>query len=66
MRDELGELYQDEPLAKLFSGEGRPAIAAWRLAWVAVPQRLPRGFRIGKRPARCGIGLTGSMCWARA
>jgi transposase len=38
VRDEFGELYRDEHFAELFSDEGKPAIAAWRLAWVTVLQ----------------------------
>lgn len=32
MRDELGSLYTDELFADLFSKEGQPALAPWRLA----------------------------------
>ncbi len=32
MRDELGSLYQDELFVALYSHEGQPALAPWRLA----------------------------------
>src|SRR5690348_12910850 len=38
MRDELGALYQDELFAGLFSPEGQPALAPWRLALVTIMQ----------------------------
>jgi transposase len=38
MRDELGPLYQDELFADLFSHEGQPALAPWRLALVTLMQ----------------------------
>ena len=38
MRDEPGTLYQDEQFVKLFSSEGQPALAPWRLALITVLQ----------------------------
>ena len=38
MRDELGELYQDEQFIDLFPGRGQPAESPGRLAWVTVMQ----------------------------
>lgn len=38
LRDELGELYQDEHFASLYPVEGQPAYAPWRLALVTVLQ----------------------------
>ena len=38
MRDALGTLYEDTAFAPLFSPQGRPAAAAWRLALVTVVQ----------------------------
>jgi transposase len=38
LRDELGELYQDEQFGSLFSSRGQPAAAPWRLAIVLVLQ----------------------------
>lgn len=58
MRDELGELYQDEQFAKLFSSEGRPAIAAWRLAWVTVLQ-----FAEGLSDRQAADAVRGRIDW---
>src|SRR5436309_4081175 len=38
LRDELGELYQDEHFASLYPVEGQPAYEPWRLAIVTVLQ----------------------------
>src|SRR5260370_29764424 len=38
MRDELGTLYQDELFAALFTKDGQPALAPWRLALVTIMQ----------------------------
>src|SRR5713226_9710557 len=38
MRDEFGTLYQDEMFADLFSKEGQPALAPWRLALITLMQ----------------------------
>ena len=38
MRDELGELYQDQQFAELFPRRGQPAESPGRLAWVTVMQ----------------------------
>src|SRR5438270_6764404 len=38
LRDELGELYQDEHFVSLYPIEGQPAYEAWRLAIVTVLQ----------------------------
>jgi len=38
MRDELGEVFQDELFASLFPRRGQPAEAPWRLAMVTVLQ----------------------------
>jgi len=38
LRDELGELYQDEHFVSLYPIEGQPAYQAWRLAIVTVLQ----------------------------
>src|SRR5438270_10992022 len=38
LRDELGELYQDEHFVSLYPIEGQPAYQAWRLAVVTVLQ----------------------------
>ncbi len=38
MRDELGVLFEDEQFANLFSSQGQPALAPWRLALVTVTQ----------------------------
>jgi transposase len=38
LRDELGELYQDEHLASLYPVEGQPAYQPWRLAIITVLQ----------------------------
>lgn len=38
LRDELGEVYQDEHFASLYPVEGQPAYAPWRLALVTVLQ----------------------------
>jgi transposase len=38
LRDELGELYQDEQFAKLYPVIGQPGYAPWRLALVTVLQ----------------------------
>ena len=38
LRDELGELYQDEHFASLYPVEGQPAYEPWRLAIITVLQ----------------------------
>src|SRR5258708_7862760 len=38
LRDELGELYQDEHFASLYPIEGQPAYEPWRLAIITVLQ----------------------------
>src|SRR3954468_14519225 len=38
MRDELGTIYQAENFADLFSKQGQPALAPWRLALVSIMQ----------------------------
>jgi transposase len=38
LRDALGELYQDEQFVKLYSAQGQPGYAPWRLAMVTVLQ----------------------------
>src|SRR5437667_6484911 len=38
LRDELGTIYQDEQFSALFSKEGQPALAPWRLALVSILQ----------------------------
>ena len=38
MRDELGVFFEDKQFAKLFSSQGQPALAPWRLALVTVMQ----------------------------
>jgi transposase len=38
MRDELGNIYDDELFASVYSQEGQPAIPPWRLALVSVMQ----------------------------
>jgi transposase len=38
MRDELGTIYDDDLFANVYSHEGQPAIAPWRLALVSVMQ----------------------------
>lgn len=38
LRDELGAIYQDEQFRALFSREGQPALAPWRLALVSILQ----------------------------
>jgi transposase len=38
LRDEMGTVYQDEQFAALFSGEGQPALAPWRLVLVSILQ----------------------------
>ena len=38
MRDELGVFFGDEQFAHLFSSQGQPALAPWRLALVTVMQ----------------------------
>jgi hypothetical protein len=43
LRDELGGVYRDEPFAGLFSSQGRPAEAPWRLALVLV-RHYPEGL----------------------
>jgi len=42
MRDELGTLFQDEMFATLFSKDGQPALAPWRLALVTIMQFAER------------------------
>lgn len=58
MRDELGELYQDEQFAELYSAEGKPAIAAWRLAWVTVLQ-----FAEGLSDRQTADAVRGRIDW---
>ena len=38
MRDELGEVFQDELFTSLFPRRGQPAEAPWRLAMITVLQ----------------------------
>ncbi|MEO6892187.1 MAG: transposase, partial [Ktedonobacteraceae bacterium] len=38
LRDELGGIYQDEQFVSLFSSQGQPAVAPWRVALVLVLQ----------------------------
>ena len=38
MRDELGVFFADEQFAHLFSSQGQPALAPWRLALVTIMQ----------------------------
>ena len=38
LRDELGELYQDEHFVCLYPVEGQPAYEPWRLAMITVLQ----------------------------
>src|SRR5512142_1141873 len=38
MRDELGNIYEDELFASVYAAVGQPAIAPWRLALVSVMQ----------------------------
>lgn len=38
MRDELGVFFEDEQFAHLFSSQGQPALAPWRLALVTIMQ----------------------------
>jgi transposase len=38
LRDEMGTVYQDEQFATLFSKEGQPALAPWRLVLVSILQ----------------------------
>jgi transposase len=45
MRDELGVLFQDKMFAGLFPKDGRPALAPWKLALVALMQFTARTFR---------------------
>ena len=37
-RDELGTIYEDEQFSELFSKEGQPALAPWRLTLVSILQ----------------------------
>ncbi len=38
LRDELGTIYEDEQFSQLFSKEGQPALAPWRLTLVSILQ----------------------------
>lgn len=38
LRDELGPIYEDEQFSELFSKEGQPALAPWRLTLVSILQ----------------------------
>jgi transposase len=38
LRDELGNLYEDQAFQTLFSPTGQPGLAPWRLAWITVLQ----------------------------
>lgn len=38
MRDELGDIYNDELFASLYAQDGQPALSPWRLALVSVMQ----------------------------
>lgn len=38
MRDELGTIYEDAAFAELYSKEGQPGLAPWRLALITVLQ----------------------------
>jgi transposase len=38
MRDELGTIYEDSQFTELFSREGQPALAPWRLALIVILQ----------------------------
>ena len=38
MRDALGTIYQDQDFIDLYSKDGQPAIAPWRLALITVMQ----------------------------
>lgn len=40
LRDEMGEIYQDEDFADLYSSQGQPGISAGQLALVSVMQFL--------------------------
>ncbi len=40
LRDELGEIYQDEDFADLYSSQGQPGISAGQLALVSIMQFL--------------------------
>ncbi len=38
MRDEMGQLYQDEDFADLYGNRGQPGLSPWRLGLVCVMQ----------------------------
>lgn len=58
MRDELGELYQDQPFAELFPRRGQPAESPGRLAWVTVMQ-----FAEGLSDWQAADAVRGRLDW---
>jgi len=58
MRDELGELYQDQQFAELFPRRGQPAESPGRLAWVTVMQ-----FAEGLSDRQAADAVRGRLDW---
>ena len=38
LRDQLGDIFQDDHFADLYPGTGKPGLSPWRLAWVTILQ----------------------------
>ena len=58
LRDEMGNLYEDNMFASLFSVTGQPALAPWRLAWVTVMQ-----FAEGLTDRQAADAVRGRIDW---
>jgi transposase len=58
LRDEMGNIYEDEGFAPLFSDMGQPALAPWRLAWVTVLQ-----FAEGLTDRQAADAVRGRIDW---
>ena len=58
LRDEMGNLYEDEDFAPLFSVMGQPALAPWRLAWVTIMQ-----FAEGLTDRQAADAVRGRIDW---
>jgi transposase len=58
MRDELGEVYTDDPFAELFPRRGQPAESPGRLAWVTILQ-----FAEGLSDRQAAEAVRGRIDW---
>jgi transposase len=61
MRDELGNLYQDQDFVGLFSTTAQPALAPWRLVLVSLMQ-----FTAGLSDRQAAHAVRGRLDWKYA